>query len=97
MAVGPQIRTSERLRVGQMGLEGQQPRRAFLYEADPGVPVAVHAAFVPFRLSKPALQVEVILGEVRLFAPNKQPRLTAGHDTAQMLPGRIIARVERLL
>lgn len=97
MAVGPQIRTSERLRVGQMCIEGQQQRRAFLYEADPGVPVAVNAAFVPFRLSKPALQVEVILGEVRLFAPNKQPRRKADHDAAHMVPGRIIARLELLL
>jgi hypothetical protein len=97
MAGGPYICTSERLRVCQVRVEGQQQRGAFLHEADPGMPMAVHAAFVPFGLSKPALQVEVILWQVRLFTPNKQPRGTAGHDMPHVLPGRIIARAELLL
>jgi hypothetical protein len=60
-------------------------------EADPAVPVAVYAALVPFRLSEPAFQVEVILGQVRLLAPDKQPRGNAGHHAAHVLADRIVA------
>jgi hypothetical protein len=96
-AVGPSIGPSERLRVCQVRVEGQPQRGAVLHEADPGMPMAVHAAFVPCGLSKPALQVEGILGQVRLFTPTKPPRGTAGHARPPGVPGRIIARAALLL
>jgi hypothetical protein len=60
-------------------------------EADPTVLVAVYAALVPFGLSEPAFQVEVILRQVRLLAPDKQPRGKAGHHAAHVLADRIVA------
>jgi hypothetical protein len=61
------------------------------------VPVAVNAALVPFGLSKPTLQIEVVLGHIRLFTPNKEPRRKARHDVAHMLLDRIVALLELLL
>jgi hypothetical protein len=75
-------------------IEGQQQRGAFLHEPYSGVPVAVHAAFVPFGVAEPAFQVEVVLGQVCLLTPNKQPGGKAGHHMAHVLPDRIVARVE---
>ena len=81
----------------QMRVEGQQQCGAFLHDAYPSVPVAVDAALVPFGLSKPTLQIEVVLRQVRLFLSPKQPGGKAGHDTAHMLSDRIMALVELLL
>lgn len=94
VAIGPYICGCERFRVCQVGVEGQQQRGTFLDDADPGVPVAVNAALVPFGLSKPALQIEVVLWHVHVLTPNKQPRRKAGHDVAHMLPDRIVTRLE---
>ena len=78
-------------------VDGQQQCGTFLDEPSPGVPVAVHAAFVPFRLAEPAFEVEGVLGQVCLLTPNKQPGCKAGHHMAHVLPDRIVARVELLL
>jgi len=77
-----------------MRVEGQQQCGAFLHEAHPSVPVAVDAALVPFGLSKPPLQIEVVLRHVRLFLSHKQPGGQAGHDTAPRLPDRLMALLE---
>jgi hypothetical protein len=61
------------------------------------VAVAVNAALVSFGLSKPTLQIEVILGHLHLFTPNKEPRRKARHDVAHMLSNRIVALLELLL
>ena len=42
-------------------------------------------------LPEPAFQVEVILRQVRLLAPDKQPRGKASHHAAHVLAGRIVA------
>jgi len=78
-------------------VEGQEQCGAFLDEADPSVPVAVNAALMPFGLSKPTLQLEVVLGHIRLFTPNKEPWRKARHDVAHMLPDRIVTLLELLL
>jgi hypothetical protein len=83
--------------VRYVGVESQQQRRAFLDEPYPGVPVAVYAAFVPFGLAEPALQVEVVRGQVCLLTPNKQPGCKARHHLAHVVPDRIVARAELLL
>ena len=80
-----------------MRVEGPQPGGACLDEAAPGVAVAVPAALVPFGLSKPAVQVEVVLWQVCLFPANKQPRSKAGHDMAKVLPHQLIALLALLL
>ena len=97
MAVGPYIGTCERLRVCQMCVEGQQERGAFLHETHPGVPMAVDAALVPFGLLKPALEIEGVQRDVRLFPSNKHPRSTARHDVAKVLPDQVIALLALLL
>ena len=53
--------------------------------------VAVYAALVPFGLPEPAFQVEVVLRQVRLIAPDKQPRGKAGHHAAHVLADWIVA------
>ena len=97
MAIGPYSRGGAWPRVCYVRVEGQQQRGAFLDESDPGVPVAVPAAFVPFGLAEPAFQVEGVLGRVGLLTPNQQPGGTAGHHLAHGLPERIVARVARRL
>ena len=58
---------------------------------------AVDTALVPFGLFKPALQVEVVFGQVGLLTANKQPGCKARHHLAHVLPDRIVARVELCL
>lgn len=55
----------------QVRIEGQQQRGTFLDDADPSMPVTVNAALVPFGLSKPALQIEVVLRHICLFPSHK--------------------------
>ena len=59
--------------------------------------MAVDAALVPFGLFKPALEIEVVQRDVRLFPSNKQPRSKASHDVAKVLPDQVIALLELLL
>ena len=94
MAIGPEICGGAWLRVCQVRIEGQQQRRAFLDEAYPGVPVAVYAAFVPFGLAEPAFQVKVVLGQVGLLTPNKQPGGKARHHLAHVVPDRVGTALE---
>jgi hypothetical protein len=77
--------------VCEVGIEGSQQCGAFLDEANPSVLVAVYAALVPFGLPEPAFQVEVVLRQVRLIAPDKQPRGKAGHHAAHVLADSIVA------
>ena len=74
-----------------MRVEGQQQRGTFLHNAHSGVLVAMDATLVPFGLSEPAFEVEVGLWQVRLLAPDKQPRGKASHHAAHGLAGRIVA------
>jgi hypothetical protein len=66
-------------------------------EAAPSVLVALAAALVPCGLPAPAFQVEVSLRQVRLLAPDKQPRGKAGPHAAHVLAERIVACVARPL
>ena len=97
MAIGPSICGGEWLRVRYVCIEGQQQCGAFLDEAYPSVSVAVYAAFVPFGLAEPAFQVKVVLGQVGLLTPNKQPGGKARHHLAHVAPDRIVTLLELLL
>ncbi len=77
-----------------MRVECQQQRRAFLNDADSGMTVTVNSALMPFGLFKPALQIEIVLGEFRLLMSHKQPRHKARHDAAHVLPDRIVTRLQ---
>jgi hypothetical protein len=80
--------------VGEVRVECQQQRRALLDDADSGMTMTVNPALVPFGLFKPALQIEIVLGEFRLFLSYEQPRRKTRHDTAHVLPDRIVTRVQ---
>ena len=54
---------------------------------------AVHAALVPFGLLQPALESEIVPRDDGLFPSSQQPRGTAGHDAAHVVPNRLIARL----
>ena len=97
VAIEAEVCGGKRRGVCQVRVEGQEQRGAFLDKADPGVSVAVNATLVPFGLSKPALQIEIVLRRVHVLTPNKQPRGKAGHDMAHMLPDRIVTLLELLL
>ena|GEM_PF-6703860 len=79
-----------------MGIESQHQRGAFLDQTDASVLVAMNTALMPFGLFEPALQVEIVRRPLRLFAPDKQPGRKARHDTAHMLPHRVIAVLQLL-
>jgi hypothetical protein len=80
-----------------VGIEGQQQCGPLLDYTDASVPVSVNAALVPFGLSEPAFQVEVVLRPVGRVIPHKETGLTARHHLAHVLPGRGIAPVQLLL
>ena len=89
MPVGPQVCRRIGLGMLQVGIKGQHEGGPLLYETDPGVAVAVHAALVSFGLSAPAFEVEVVLRQVPGLPSHKQARRTAGHDVAHRLPDGI--------
>jgi|SRR5215469_5370733 len=80
-----------------MRVEGQQQRGTFLHNAHSGVLVAMDATLVPFGLSEPALQLEIVPWQVCLVASHKQPGSKAGHDAPHVLPDGIVARLQLLL
>src|SRR5215468_4898040 len=89
MPVGPEVCRRKGRGMLQVGIKGQQECRPLLHETDPGVAVAVDAALVPFGLSEPAFEVEVVLRQVPVLPSHKQSRRKAGHDIAHRLPDGI--------
>ena len=79
-----------------MGIEGHQQCGAFLDEANPSMAAAVNAALVAFGLAKPALEVQVVLWEIRVVPSHKQPWLKTRHHAAYVLPRWIITALELL-
>ena len=79
-----------------MGIEGHQQCGAFLDDANSSMAAAVNAAFVAFGLAKPALEVQVVLWEVRVVPSHKQTCLKTRHHAAYVLPRRIITALELL-
>ena len=63
LAIGAELFGAERCRVGEVRVKCQQQRRALLDDADSGMTMTVNPALVPFGLFKPALQIEIVLGE----------------------------------
>jgi hypothetical protein len=79
-----------------MRIERRQQRGAFVDEADPSVAVAMNAALVAFRVSKPAFEVEVVLWEVRVVTSYKQAWLKTRQHPTHVLPPRIVTPLELL-
>ena len=79
-----------------MRIERRQQCRAFVDEAHPRVAVAMNAALVAFGVSKPAFEVEVVLGEVRVATSHKQAWLKTCQHPTHVLPPRIVTPLELL-
>jgi hypothetical protein len=79
-----------------MRIERCQQCGAFVDEADPRVAVAMHAALVAFGVSKPAFEVEVVLGEVRVVTSHKQAWLKTRQHPPHVLSPRIVTPLELL-
>jgi hypothetical protein len=52
---------------------------------------SMHVALVSLRLTKPALQVEVVARQVGVIASHEQAPLETGHDLAHLLLNQIAA------
>jgi len=65
-------------------------------EAHPRVAVAMNATLVAFRVSKPAFEVEVVLGEIRVVTSHKQAWLKTRQYPTHVLPSRIVTPLELL-
>lgn len=90
MEVGHEFGGGQWLRMLQMYVQGVDQRRAFLHNPHTSVFVSVNAAFMSFRLAKPAFQVEVVAGLVLGLPTHEQARLKTGHDLAHLLLNQII-------
>ena len=75
--------------VSQVGVQGQQQRRTLLDDSHPGMTVAVNPTLMPLRLAKPTLQIEVVIGQVRLVTADEQTRLEAPHHRRHLSPDRV--------
>ena len=60
LAVGPQVFGTKGIGVSQVGIQGQQQRRAFLDDSYSGMTVAVDPTLMPLGLAEPTLQIEVV-------------------------------------
>lgn len=89
LAVGPQVIGSPGLGVSQVGIQGQEQRRAFLDDSHSGMTAAVDPTLMPLRLAKPTLQIEVVDRRVRPVAADEQSRLEAPHHRRHLLPDRV--------
>ena len=74
-----------------MNVQGVYQSRTFLHNPDAGMFVAMNAAFVTFRQTKPAFQIKIVARLIRVIAAHEQPLMKAVHDLAHVLPDRIIA------
>ena len=79
-----------------MRIERRQQCGAFVDEANPRVAVAMNAALVAFGVSKPAFEVEVVLGEIRVVTSHKQAWLKTRQHPTHVLPPRIVTPLEVL-
>ena len=68
----------------------------FVDEAHPRVAVAMNATLVAFRVSKPAFEVEVVQGEIRVVTSHKQAWLKTRQYPTHVLPSRIVTPLELL-
>jgi len=71
VGVGSQIFWAERLGMLAVSVEHQEQRGSLLHDAHSGVGMPMNSSLMTFGLSKEALQVEIILGEIREVAPGK--------------------------
>ena len=92
--VGQQFRRSERLVAIQVSVQHWDESWPFLNDANPGMAVAVDVSLVAFGKTEESLEIEIIVGQVRLIATDEQAGEKAVHHFAHVLPDRIVAGLE---
>jgi len=80
-----------------MGVECQQERWPFLYDAYPCMPVPLDASLVAFGFPKPTLQSHVILEVWSCVCPHKESCRKAGHHPRYVVVKRGVEAGELLL
>jgi hypothetical protein len=81
-------------RVRQVRVQGQDQGWAFLHDPHASVPTAVNAAFVSFRLSEPALQIEIVLRPSGHALADEQTRFKTGHHLAHVTRNLVSAALK---
>lgn len=84
VAIGKQIGRSQGLWLPQVQVQGVDQSRAFLYDSHAGVMMPVDPPFVPFRIAKPTLQVEVIARHFSRVATGEQSWLKTRHHLGHL-------------
>lgn len=74
-----------------MGIKDGDESWSFLNDANSGVAVAVDMSFVAFGNAEESLKIEIVVGQVRLVAADKQAGEKAGHHLSHVLPDWIVA------
>ena len=94
--IRPEFRGREGGRVLQMSIEGQNQGGTFLHQANPGMLSAVNPAGMPFGLTEPAFQVQIVGRQIEGLAAGKQARLETGHQPGHLAVDRILAPLQPL-
>ena len=71
-----------------MGVQRQQERWAFLYDAHSCMPVPVDVSLVPFGLPKPTLQIQVVLEAWQRVSTDEESCGKAGHHPCHVVVKR---------
>jgi hypothetical protein len=71
-------------------VERQDQRWAFQNDSHPRMTMAMDATLVAFGLSKPAFQIQIVEGKVRIVSCDKQPRRETAHDLGHVPTDRIV-------
>ena len=79
--VGTKILKGEGVRVLEVSIQRQEKGGSLLHDAHPRMRMSVNASLVPFGVSKPAFQIQVVLGKVQEVASREQ----AGRETSHHL------------
>jgi hypothetical protein len=77
--VGQEFAGVEGRRVEEVCIEGRDERRSLLDNSDAGMGVSMDAALVPFGISEPAFEVEVVVGDLRIVRAGEESRCEAFH------------------
>ena len=94
IAVVQQFRRGERLLAIQVSVQYGDESWPFLNDANPGMAMAVDMSLVAFGKAEESLEIEIVVGQVRLIATDEQAGEKAGHHLAHVLPDRIVAGLE---
>lgn len=90
VGVGQEFAGPEGRGMADVGIQRQDERWTFQNDSHTGMAMAMDAPLVSFGLSKPALQIQIVEGKVRIISPDKQPRCETAHDLGHVPADRIL-------